>query len=153
MIGCVVFSVVNPLRTTQPVHPTVAQADMRGLDTAVLVSVMWAWPRSFCVNQRCFAVTKHRRGSPTEPGCAVFRGFLDSCFRKRERINRSKLVGGGCALHAGDIPNEGRQLASDRDDSHRLRFTACHEAAEASAQAKLSVPRACDDGLIQRIMA
>jgi len=32
----------NPLKATQPVHPTVAQADMRGLDTAVLVSVMWA---------------------------------------------------------------------------------------------------------------
>jgi len=32
----------NPLKATQPVHPTVAQADIRGLDTAVLVSVMWA---------------------------------------------------------------------------------------------------------------
>lgn len=41
--GCLDFlDGANSLKATQPVQPTVAQADIRGSDTAVLVSVMWA---------------------------------------------------------------------------------------------------------------
>lgn len=135
----------NLLKAAQPTRSTVAQADIRGLDTAVLVSVHAP------IRGLGTRVSDALLSPNANAGCAPHRAAPSSEHSALLLMNRysdGACSGrGGDRRHAPDIPHERRQLARHRHHRNVLVLAGLSEFPIALAQPQLRVPSAINDGL------
>jgi len=124
---------VNSLKATQPVHSTVAQADIRGLDTAVLGSVMWACLTLIArvsVGACCrLALLRIAHGT----GLRRLQGISWSSDGFVTPFRRSSGRLKWC--HACNVPEEAGQFTGHAHHGDIGMLAVCGESAETAAQA------------------